>query len=225
MNLPRTHRRGGPRPRALNALVGLAVVILASVVLTAPAASSKSPHEVDPATLQPTLNPNFAPWSCFEAGVGVTCQGSFDATYNEPIGLFCAGQEVWIQGRAHEQMTRWHTGDGLATKTRVQLSYPADVFSLSPTGEGPSITFSGHFNRHYTYAVPGDPDSRTLTERGVIYFGTADGRVVFKDVGTVTFEPGQDFETIASLHGLHDYYSSYPNEDTTIDSLICDTLT
>ena len=151
--------------------------------------------------------------------------GQLDATYNEPIGLFCDGQEVWIQGRADAQTTRWHTGDGLATKTRAHLSYPADVFSLSPTGEGPNLTISGHFNRHYTYAVPGDPDSRTLTERGVIYFAKADGQVVFKDVGTVTFEPGQDFETIASLHGLHDFYLSYPDQDATIDAFICDSLT
>ena len=49
--------------------------------------------------------------------------------------------------------------------------------------------------------------------------------MVFKDVGTVNFEPGQDFETIASLDGLHDFYSSYPDQDATNDALICDSLT
>ena len=73
--------------------------------------------------------------------MGITCQDGYDATYNEPLGLVCDSQAVWIQGRASEQMRRWHTGDGLATKTRVQLSFPENVMSLSPTGEGPRIEF------------------------------------------------------------------------------------
>jgi hypothetical protein len=118
-------------------------------------------------------------------------------------------------------MTRWHTADGLATKTIVQLSFPEDVFSLSPTGEGPSLTIAGHWNRHYTYAVPGDPGSRTLTERGLIYLGKSADGVVLRDVGQVVFEPGQDFETVATMHGIHDVYS----DPSVVDRLICDSLT
>ncbi|WP_404384733.1 hypothetical protein LL946_03250 [Knoellia locipacati] len=56
--------------------------------------------------------------------------------------------------------------------------------------------------------MPGDLSSRTLTGRGAIYLATEprDG-VVLHDSGSVTFEPGHDFEEIATMHGVHDVYS------------------
>jgi hypothetical protein len=173
--------------------------------------------------MQPALNPDFAPWSCWKAGSGIICQGDYETTYNEPIGLECDGRPVYISGYGREQMTRWHTADGLATRTRAQLSFPEDVFSLSPTGEGPTLTFAGHWNRHYTYAVPGDPESRTLTERGLIYRGKTSDGVVFRDVGSVEFAPGEDFETVTELHGVHDFYAT--NDAAVFDELICSSLT
>jgi hypothetical protein len=216
-----------PHPRlrgVARLLVALCLAVLATTSL-APAAVSKSPHEVDQSTLQPALNPQFEPWSCWEAGDGIICQGSFSESYSGPIGLFCGDQEVWISGTAKERMTRWHTADGLATKTVVNLQYPADVFTLGPDGDGASLTFSGHWNRHYTYAVPGDRESRTLSERGLVYRGTSGGDRVLLDVGTVTFAPGEDFETVATLHGVHDVYSRLADDPFYIDGVICDALT
>jgi len=199
------------------ALVG--AVSAAALVAATPVAVASSPHQVDQSTLQPALNPQFAPWSCFETGTGITCQGSYSASYSEPIGLFCDGQEVWITGTAREFMTRWHTADGLATKTVVHLDIPADVFSLSPAGDGPSLSVAGHFNRHYSYPVPGDRESRVLTEKGQIYLATAGGRVVLKDVGTVEYEPGQEFESVSTTHGLHEFLQA------DFDALICEAVT
>lgn len=202
------------------ALGALAVTAL----LPAAVADAKPPNQVDPALLVPTLNPNFAPWNCFEAGTGITCKGTYEDSYSGvPIGLECEGQEVYLSGTARERMTRWHTADGRATKTVVHLDYPGDLFSLSPTGEGPSLKISGHFNRHYVYAIPGDVTSRTLTEVGAIYLARdADGgRLVLQDTGRVTFEPGADFEVVASSGGVHDAYS----DPTAIDTAICDALT
>ena len=170
-------------------------VLAATALLPAAAAEAKPPHQVDPATLAPALNPDFAPWSCWEAGSGITCQGTAESSFaNEPTGLQCDGQEVYITGGGTDRMTRWHTADGLATKTVIHADYPGDVFSLSPTGDGPSLTIYGHFNRHYVYAVPGDLASRTLTEVGAIYLAHAvgGGRLVLQDTGRVTFEPGAD---------------------------------
>ena len=199
----------------------LALVLGAAVAAAAPA-QAKSPHEVDPSTMTPTLNPQFAPWSCFEAGEGITCQGSYRPAYqNEPIGLECAGREVLITGSGREFMTRWHTADGRATKTQVHLDYPADRFSLSSDGTGPSVTVRGHFNRLYDYLVPGDRTSRVLTEVGAIYLVNVPGQgIVLHDTGPVTFEPGQDFEMIATMHGVHDVYE----DPTAIDTLLCETL-
>jgi hypothetical protein len=215
------------RARHLASAARLAVLAcLALVVLVAaPAATSNSPRQVDPLTMTPALNPDFAPWSCWEAGTGITCQGEYNPTYNENIGPLCGGtQDVWISGSGHERMTRWHTADGLATKTRVHLSYPADTFSLSETGDGPTFVISGQWNRHYEYPIPGDRASRVFTERGLIYLGRANGQQVFHDSGTVTFAPDEEFETITVLHGLHDFYGAYPDQDLAIDSAICAAL-
>lgn len=199
-----------------------ASLCLAAVLFTAPEAASKSPHQVDPAQMQPSLNPDFAPWSCFEAGTGITCQGGYQETYNEPFGLFCDGQEVWVARTAREFMTRRHTADGLATKTIVHLDFPGDVFSLSPDGSGPTLTIRGHFNRHYTYPVPGDPDSRVLTEVGAIYMANQPGQGrVLHDTGPVTFEPGAEFAEIAVKHGIHEVY----DDPAVVDQLICDAVT
>lgn len=205
-------------------LAAAGAAALMALLALAPAAQAKSPHQVDPALMVPALNPNFAPWSCFETGVKITCQGRSEQSYtNEPFGLQCDGQEVYITGSGRERMTRWQTSEGLATKTVVHLDFPGDAFSLSPTGDGPALTISGHFNRHYTYLVPGDRDSRVLTEVGAIYLahGPDGGSLVLHDTGRVEFEPGAEFDVIATMRGVHDVYS----DPAVVDRVICDALT
>lgn len=199
----------------------LTLALTAALAAGAPAAA-KSPNVLDPATVTPALNPNFAPWSCFEAGTGITCQGESRPQYeNEPIGLQCEGQDVSISGSGREFMTRWHDAAGRATKTIVHLDFPADVFSLSATGEGPSVTIRGHWNRHYDYLVPGDRDSRVMTEVGAIYLVNEPGRgIVLQDTGRVTFAPGEEFETITSQAGVHQVY----DDPWTVGTVICDAL-
>jgi hypothetical protein len=205
--------------KKIAAAVALALTATLSVGVPA---NAKSPNVVDPATVTPALNPDFAPWDCFEAGRGITCQGQFRPVYeNEPIGLQCEGQEVYISGSGREFMTRWHDAQGRATKTAVHLDYPADVFSLSPTGEGPSVTIRGHFNRHYDYLVPGDRTSRVMTEVGAIYLVNEPGKgTVLQDVGSVTFAPGEEFETITSQHGVHQVY----DDPWVVGRVVCDAL-
>lgn len=206
--------------RRSTALAAAAALALAALASAATSAAATGPTPVDPATVSPTLNPDFAPWDCWRAGTGIICQGDFAPTYeNEPIGPLCDGQEVYLSGSGREQMTRWHTADGLATKTVVNLRYPGDVYSLSPTGEGPTVTISGHWNRLYTYAVPGDRSSRTLTEVGAVWLGSRPGNQL-SGSGHVRFAPGEDFETVAAAHGT---IASLDGER--IDAWICDGLT
>lgn len=204
---------------ARGAVVAL-VAVASAVGATLPAVAE--PRVVDPSTLVPALNPDFAPWTCLEAGQGIVCRGDAAFSYvQEPIGLACPSGDVVISGSGREHMTRWHTADGLATKTIVNLSYPADVFSLAGVLDGPSLTIRGHFNRHYDYLVPGDRDSRVLTEVGAIYLANQPGRgLVLQDTGPVTYEPGLEFEVVASAHGIHDTLA----DPGLIDTLICDAL-
>ncbi|TFV92060.1 hypothetical protein E4P40_03745 [Blastococcus sp. CT_GayMR20] len=72
-------------------------VLAVAALLPATVAEAKPPTQVDPALMVPTLNPDFAPWSCWEAGSGITCQGSYADSYSGvPIGLECDGQEVYL---------------------------------------------------------------------------------------------------------------------------------
>ncbi|HET6967006.1 MAG TPA: hypothetical protein VFI44_01960 [Ornithinibacter sp.] len=204
---------------ARGAAVALFAVV-AALGATLPAAAG--PRVVDPSTLQPALNPDFAPWTCLEAGQGIVCRGDAAFSYEqEPIGLACPAGDVVISGAGREHMTRWHTADGLATKTVVHLDYPADVFSLAGVEDGPSLTIRGHFNRHYDYLVPGDRDTRVMTEVGAIYLANQPGQgLVLQDTGPVTYEPGLEFESVASAHGIHDTLT----DPGLVDTLICDTL-
>jgi hypothetical protein len=210
-------------PRSLVArslsLVLVAATAVVGLLLGGSAAVAKSPHVVDPASVQPALNPDFAPWSCFRTGQGIICQGSYEDSWENELFGQCDGRDVYVSGSAREHMTRWHTSDGLATKTIVHLNFPADTFSFSATGDDPALVIRGHWNRHYTYPDPGDPTTRVLTEVGAIYLATSPGQgIVVHDAGKVTFEPGGDYEEVAIMRGVHDFYSDIATAE---DRLIC----
>ena len=209
------------RGHGLRRSVVVALISAGSLMAASPAMSA-SPHQVDITTLTPALNPNFAPWSCFEAGTGITCQGDREQSYHDTAGFSCGGRDVWLAGGGREHMTRWHTADGLASKALVSLNYPADVFSLTEDGSGPTLTVRSHWQRHYTYPIPGDLSARVLTEIGAIYLVTASGSGnVLHDTGRVTFAPGKDFDEIAEMKGVHEYYS----DPAAFEQLVCDQLT
>ena len=137
-------------------LMVLLVVGLLAMLVAAPTAGAKSPHQVDPLTMTPALNPDFAPWSCWETGGGITCQGEFDQTYtNEQIDFDCAGQSVYISGGGHEQMTRWHDPQRRALKTLRRAQLPRRPVVPLTTGDGPYVSVRGHWQRHFTYLVRG----------------------------------------------------------------------
>lgn len=182
--------------------LALAVGLLTVLPGTTPAAATP-PQVVDPATVTPPLNPDFAPWSCFATGNGSTCQGAFAPSYeNVQMDFSCNGQPVYLSGSGRERMTRWHDAQGRATKTHVHLDYPQDRFSLSPTGDGPFVAVRGHWNRHYTYLVPGNLSSRVMREVGAVYLVTLPGQgIVVQDTGLVVYDPDG---SIRRQHGVHD---------------------
>jgi hypothetical protein len=168
-----------------------ALCLTASLATTCGPAAAKSPHTVDPLTMSPALNPEFAPWTCFLAGSGITCQGQLDQAYtNELVDFQCDGANVYVTGEEHASTTRWHDLEGRALKTSLQTDIPADRLTLSPTGGGDAVILSAHFHKHYVYVVPGDLSSRVLTETGTLVRLTQPGTgVLFQDTGTVTFRP------------------------------------
>lgn len=217
-------RRSDVRHTTTRAVARTAAAVLVAVagVAGTAAGAAAEPRTVDPSTLQPALNPDFAPWTCLEAGQGIVCRGDNAYSYEqEPFGLTCGAGDVVISGSTREHMTRWHTADGLATKTVIHVDVPGDVFSLEGVEDGPSLTIRGHFNRHYDYLVAGDRDSRVMTEVGAIYVANQPGSgLVLHDTGPVTYEAGLEHEAVAATHGVHDSIS----DPGVIDRLICDAL-
>jgi hypothetical protein len=186
------------------AIASLTAVIFLSL---ATAALAASPRIVDPASVTPPLNPDFT-WSCFDTGAGPICQGTLqDAYANEPIDITCDGDPVYVSGVQTERMTRWHLPDGRATKTVVGVHF-TERLSLSPSGDEPTVRVRSHWNRHYTYLVPGDRSTRVLTETGAEYLATAPGHgVVFKDVGLIRWTPGNEFDEVDVIHGQRDFHT------------------
>jgi hypothetical protein len=219
-----TAARGPIRTTARGVLTRVSVVALVALAtgLGAAAPAAAEPRVVDPSTLVPALNPDFAPWTCLEAGGGIVCRGDEAPSYDqEPVGLTCGAGAVVISGSGRAHMTRWHTADGLATKTVIHYDFPGDVFSLEGVADGPSLTIRGHFNRHYDYLVAGDLDTRVMTEVGAIYLSNQPGSgLVLHDTGSVTYAPGLEHEVVDTSHGIHDSLS----DPGLIDSLICEAL-
>lgn len=199
----------------------IAALAIASMALLAPQAEAKSPRQLDPAAMTPPLNPNFT-WSCFEAGSGQICQGSNEPSYtNEQTDLSCDGRPAFVTGSGREFMTRWHDSEGRATRTSVHLDYPGDVFTLSPVGSGPTLTVRGHWNRHYTYAVPGDLSSRTLTETGAVYLAnTRGGGIQVQSTGYLRWVQGEDYESIDEVHGPHEEVAGFADFDDAVCAAI-----
>ena len=200
--------------------IAVAAASVALLLAGSSVAQASSPHEVDPLTMTPALNPNFT-WTCFTAGSGITCQGTWDRAYaNEQMDFECDGRPVYMTGGGRELMTRWHTADGLATKTIVHLDYPGNHLTLSPIGAGPEVVISGHWNRHYTYATPGDPSSRTLTEVGNVYTVTDGTRRLFHSSGYLRWMPGDDFNAVDVVHGPHEVEADY----AAFDAAVCEVI-
>ena len=202
-------------------LVAALGVVALGVGWPASVANADPPHTVDPLTMTPALNPEFAPWTCLDAGTGITCTGTKAADYdNEATDIDCGGPTVYVTGSESAKTVRWHTTDGLALKTSLQGAF-MDRLSLTPDGTGSFVVLSAHWHKHYDYPVPGDPDARVLTETGAILRLTAEGDgVLFQDTGAVTYVPGGEYEVVAQMHGVHDRFSG----GRSVEAAICEAL-
>ena len=218
---PSGSRRTAARARRVPALAASAAAF-SLVVAMMPASSAAGPGDVDPLTLTPALNPTFT-WSCATTGTGITCTGERRSTYGpEPAGFDCDGMPVYVSGRGDDRMTRWHTADGLATRTVTQRSFPEDRLTLSADGSGPAVVSRQHWTQHYDYGTPGDIGTRVLVETGqvLMVLGPEGAGKVFQLTGRTEFAPGEEFQTVVSAHGRDDFYAG---KDFVAE--VCDALT
>ncbi|WP_299445697.1 hypothetical protein [uncultured Phycicoccus sp.] len=170
-------------------------------------AGAGNEREVDPLSLTPALNPTFT-WSCARTGAGITCHGERRTSYGpEPVGFDCDGLEVYVTGRGEDTSTRWHTAEGLATRTITQRSFPEDRMTLAPDTSGPAVVSRQHWTQHYRYGTPGDVTTRVLVETGQVLMvhGTGAEGKVFQLTGRTEFAPGMDFESVVQSSGRDDF--------------------
>ena len=77
-------------------------LIALTVALTVPAtpAVAGPPHTVEPSSVTPPLNSDFAPWTCTATGTGITCTGEVLEEYtNMPTDIVCDGAVAYATGR------------------------------------------------------------------------------------------------------------------------------
>jgi hypothetical protein len=140
--------------RALLAIVGAAAcVALVPAAFAGPA--------VDPATLQPPAPPGSV---CREDGPLTIChRETEDSWANVPIFDLPCGQ-LYETAVLRTDATRWYR-DGLLVRRRVVQQSDA-VWTLSPTGDAPTVSAITRNNWFVEYGVPGDLSSGSLTAHG-----------------------------------------------------------
>ena len=137
----------------------LALVLAAMWAGTASAA----PRTVDPDTLIPAPPPGA---ECKDTGNYTICHTLGDESWaNEPDSLLSCGR-AYSTGSNHSESIRWYSSEGLLLKRFLRVTN-SGTWSLSPTGEGPTVRFFGHFSLVDYLATPGDFDSATEIEHGM----------------------------------------------------------
>jgi hypothetical protein len=142
--------------------MGMALAIGLVVALAALPASA-APRSVDPDTLTPPPPPGA---ECQDTGNYIICHTFGDESWaNQPDYLLSCGR-AYSTGSSHSEGIRWYSSEGLLLKRFVRVT-GSGTWSLSPTGEEPTVRFFGHYNYVDYLAIPGDFDSATTIEHGL----------------------------------------------------------
>ena len=164
-------------------------LILAVVGLPALAPAAAARSSVDPGTLVPPVQPDAA---CYEQGSFVQCDIYVLLSWtNEPAFELPCG--LVYETRYDERfVTRWF--DDFLLVRRLVHQRAEGTWSLSPTGDGASVTFKSSANWGEVYTVPGDPESAVGHQRGTDYLVQgSDGSVIWHISGR-THGPEEAFD-------------------------------
>jgi len=177
-----------------------------------------------PPTL-PTLNtpPSIPAWlTCKATGEGAICSGTTVLSFDGPTGLFCGTtanpiELLEVDGHTNVNLVRFYDADGNFFRRHRGEQTEATV--LNPvTGLTILTTQVAEFSS--SFGTPGDFDTATNTQRGVVKFYLPGagvllidvGRAVIRDDGTLVAESGQ--------HQLDQYFGG----DTSVLEQVCEAL-
>jgi hypothetical protein len=181
--------------RALVTLIG------AIALLTTPgAAGAAGRSPVDPAIMQPPLNPTFE-WNCWRTDGGTVCDGERHLSWTAvDTGLPCPAGTIYSTGTDDRFLRRWGDAQGRALHSHAVADL-RDTLSLSPDMTGATARGMGQFSERFTYAVPGDQATRVVAQSGndvtVVMPGTG---LVLHDVGVKSFDIE---DNVLFAHGQH----------------------
>lgn len=180
----------------------LLLTFLATIPLLAPAgAAAAARTPVDPAIMQPPLNPTYT-WSCWRIDEKTVCDGKRHLSWTAAdTGLPCAAGTIYSTGTDDRRLRRWGDADGRALHSHVVADI-RETLALSPEMTGITARAFGHFSERFRYAVPGDASTRVVVQSG------NDVTVVVPQTGLVMHDVGvKAFDTednVLFAHGQHD---------------------
>jgi len=193
----------------------LALVVAA---ITGGTALADPPRVVDPNTLTPPP-PEGVVAECKETGNYIICQTYFDkpSLVNEPVFELSCGT-VYETSTVHREGIRWYSSEGLLLR-RFVTEDAEGTWSLSPTGEEPTVRFFAHDNWTDVYAVPGDEEDVSTTYHGNMF------RVIVPGSGGLLHIAGIDLPN-ETHHGVGGDFFIYEegNVDPEADAALCEAL-
>ena len=164
----------------------LLAAMLATLLLACGAALA-APKSVDPETLTPPPPPGA---ECKDTGNFILCQTFFDepSLVNEPVFELSCGT-VYETSNVHREGIRWYSPEGLLLRRFVTEDVQG-TWSLSATGEGPTVGFFAHDNWTDVYTTPGDEESVSTTYHGDSFTAMAPGYGVLFHIAGIDLPNG-----------------------------------
>ena len=175
-----------------------------------------------PPTL-PTLNPPPPDFlTCMATGGGAICSGTQVVATDGPSGLFCGTtanpiELLFVDASSTAKVIRFYDADGNLTRRLRREQNVATV--LNPvTGLTLLTTQIAEFTS--ILATPGDFNTATMTQRGVVKFYLPGAGVLFIDVGRAVIPPDPSLGSDTGQHPFDQYF----NGDTSVFEAVCEAL-
>ena len=123
----------------------MAILVSVLALLMPTSASAGQPDSVDPAIMQPALNPSFAPWDCWRTGTGIRLRCG---PQHSP-GRVPRRASYVKEGPSIRRARTSEPNDGSATKQVSALktnvhAYIRETLSLTADGSGPTLRASAN---------------------------------------------------------------------------------
>jgi hypothetical protein len=171
----------------------------------------------------PTLNPPPPDFlTCMATGGGAICSGTQIVATDGPSGLFCGTtadriELLFVDASSTAEVIRFYDADGNFTRRLRREQNVATV--LNPvTGLTVLTTQIAEFTG--ILATPGDQDTETLTQRGVVKFYLPGTGVLLIDVGRAVIPPDPGLYSDTGQHPLDQYFGG----DTSVFEQVCEAL-